>query len=631
MIRMRIVWIRQIVQHPIKIAFQKSLVCCSVILIFSLLLFISQTDLLVSRGADFWKYLNWANAFESRDIDRLRDTESKSLSPVGVPLSQWSHGTGLIFQLGKKLFNNEAGGNDVKIIGWIWMMIFWWAMALLLDKVSSGNRTLTLLGILVSYLGTHAGFCSFSYSSEALSYTCLAMMGLLVLRKQRIGIFEILTVSVLSAFLILIRLYLALYFIPVFGILYYSICFKDTVSSLKEKILKGCIPIIPLGIALFQILQVNYWMTGNWLRSPYVFGLEGFYSIDFTKPEFSAVLFHPLNGLLIYHPFYLLGALVVVVMIVKSRNKIEKVFFLTIALILFLHLYLQASWYVWWMGMLTFGMRGLGIWGVLLVPVFIRYLAVREQTGLNNAGWFIVAFLCCAWSFLFMLDGYQHFYSYHQLAMARLTRIESLYSQHFFRYLTVMIIGSAAVWYLIRNRSCQHQYLTLIVLSYLVLFTLIHHGSQDSSPVGILLKSPPFRFFSALMIPVVVTSFINLQYISFIRTSLTRVISAFFMLSFAYAAITFAALAKNTNKRIDNGSILSLDKVKKYEFVSPYQLDTILISYREYSYIHGFEEKKRLMNSFLQNMEVEGRRRLRRLIKELEAASDKSGLPTTPH
>ena len=58
---------------------------------FALLLLVIATG-----GPDCLEYLDWSNAAQDADIFRIPEQQR---SPMGVPLTQWSHGPGMFFAL----------------------------------------------------------------------------------------------------------------------------------------------------------------------------------------------------------------------------------------------------------------------------------------------------------------------------------------------------------------------------------------------------------------------------------------------------------------------------------------------------------------------------------------------------
>ena len=122
-------------------------------------------------GPDSGHYADWARVFRSGDIAHIR---GDVLSPMRVPLSQWSFGPGLIFSTG-----SAVGGETTELsalaVGWVGVLVFWVVMSRILDRVTGGDRPLTLLGLGICFVGTHLGFYSTAISSEALSYPALLM------------------------------------------------------------------------------------------------------------------------------------------------------------------------------------------------------------------------------------------------------------------------------------------------------------------------------------------------------------------------------------------------------------------------------------------------------------------------
>jgi hypothetical protein len=60
--------------------------------------------------------------------------------------------------------------------------------------------------------------------------------------------------------------------------------------------------------------------------------------------------------------------------------------------------YLQAAWYAWWLGTLTFGMRGLSIAAVVLIPAIVRFMREREGRNKSNTLFGALVLAACLWS-----------------------------------------------------------------------------------------------------------------------------------------------------------------------------------------------------------------------------------------
>jgi hypothetical protein len=348
-------------------------------------------------------YLEWAQAFGRLDTKVFLAT-GHTLSPMGVPLTQWSHGPGLMLSVFAAISGQFIQPDAAALwIGRGLLVIFWWAMFTLLRQAAYMDVQWTVYGVLVGILGTHLGFYSRSFSSETLSQTFLAVMAVWVLLRKRWRILDTLVVGCLASFLVITRLQLAIYAVPLFGVMYYHIWKAKGEQSPWMTVLLVAMPLIPLFTGLAQVGLANRWMTGNFLRSPYSFGAGTFRSLDFAHPELAAVLFHPWHGLLSYHPLYLLGFIALVLLIFQSRSRVERLFYIGYVFVIVAHVYLQAAWYAWWLGSLTFGMRGLSIAAVVLVPATVRFMREREGREKSNTLFGTLVLAACLWSLPLLL------------------------------------------------------------------------------------------------------------------------------------------------------------------------------------------------------------------------------------
>lgn len=78
------------------------------------------------QGPDMPFYLQWAQVFGQLDTKVFLST-GHTLSPLGVPLTQWSHGPGLVFSLfaaiSGQFYQPDAA---VLWIGRAFAVVFWW-------------------------------------------------------------------------------------------------------------------------------------------------------------------------------------------------------------------------------------------------------------------------------------------------------------------------------------------------------------------------------------------------------------------------------------------------------------------------------------------------------------------------
>ncbi len=404
-------------------------------------------------GPDFDHYLDWSRAFARGDIFELR---SSILSPNNVPLTQWAHGTGLILAL-PQLFAGESMAPEVSALlaGWLGGVAFWWAMYRLLFRAAKGNVPLTVFGMGAAFLGTHAGFYSFSYGSESVGYAVAAILALVLVRTGRWRIGDALVGGAAAALLFTLRSNLAVFALPATLVLCYrAVAARRTAGRRKTAVGLACLILTSL-IGVLQVALANHWMTDDYLRSPYIFGADSFRSADFASPQLLAVLIHPWHGLLSYHPLYAVATAAIVAMVLRPGPRRERLGWLAIGPLVAAQLYIQASWYVWWLGTGTFGQRGMSITAVVLVPALLVVIGrARPGRGLGKNIWILLTLLGCQWSYLLLLQGETSFYSYAELMQAQVQQLAELARPATLLSLVggLLLPGGILVWILRRHR-----------------------------------------------------------------------------------------------------------------------------------------------------------------------------------
>ncbi len=375
-------------------------------------------------GPDCLRYLDWSRAAESADIFEL---PARALSPFGLPLSQWSPGPGLLYALPGLLpwpyglVPAEALGplDDFRGMGWLAALALWWGMFRTLRHLSSGAAAPALFVAGAAFTGTHLGFYSLRHASESLSFGCLALLLSWLLIPRRWRPLDVLFVSTLCALLLTIRAHLAPYAVLGLGMLIHRLRHPQPAPGPRQWAGHAVLGAVPLLAALMQLVSVNRWMTGSWLQSAYSFGSGSFASLDWSDPELFAVLLHPWHGFLVYHPLYGLCFALLIAQLIRARTSAERWLFGGLAVALAVHLYLQAAWYCWWLGVGTFGMRGMGPAAIVLLPLLARVFSRRSSAG-RKPGTLVVAVLAaCFWSFLLMIQGATNFMTFAELLLAQ--------------------------------------------------------------------------------------------------------------------------------------------------------------------------------------------------------------------
>jgi hypothetical protein len=548
-------------------------------------------------GPDFGRYIDWANAFRSSDITRLG---GDVLSPMRVPLSQWSFGPGLIFSMLSVLAPVTAGARAALFVGWVGALAFWLLMHRILVRVTGGDQSLTLFGLGLCFVSTQLGFYSTAIASETISYPCLALVVLAVVETDCWGFREALILSVPSALLLTIRPQLGVFAVAPLTIATFSIL-RQRSPIVRRLALVGALA-VPLLVALTEIMMTNRWMTGSLLKSPYSFGGSGFKSIDLARPEIAAVLIHPWHGLLAYHPLFALLLVVPLLMAAETRTASEKFLLLAMSGATLIHLYLHASWYVWWMGLGSFGSRGMGISAVFLVPFLCKYVAERRDHPSTRILLALVL-VATAWSALLLLQGNTQFYNYEQLWLAQVNCVKHLMtaalSQPILCSVTIVGLGTAGTWWWLNSNDSRTAGRHLALAAYgLTLFSLFYlaRGSALLSR----LASPRFAVY-LFFAPVIGATSALIWRITRqwqlgpegarLRSTIGTIFGAVFVVS----TCLFIRLAIRTEVAISDRSI-SLDR---FHFQSPIHVEEVEASYLEYLQVGGFDRKKDALRHFI--------------------------------
>ena len=394
----------------------------------------------VQRGPDFEQYLDWSRAAVYGDIFQL---DSFVESPQRVPFFQWCAGPGLVSATLVAICDAIPSGliarHGVFLTSALLSLVFWWSFAKLLSAISGGHRNRVLDALCAAFLGTHLGYYSITTGSELLALAPVAVLAVELVRPMRNRFASVVLVGSCTAILIMIRPYLGLYALPSLTVTVYRLW---TEPRIPVRVLYGSVLVFAVASSCVQVGQVNFWMTGSWTHSPYVFGDQHFRSLDLLAPEILAVLFHPLHGWFIYHPLYALGLAAAVLLVGTAPNLRERILWAAVIAIVCFHALIQAAWYCWWLAAdWSFGMRGMTPAGIPAIAAIIRLSSQSPARGdlarltsntklesfRSRIGLLVRAatLICCIWSWLLMLQGTSAYYSYAALLESQWSSIRA--------------------------------------------------------------------------------------------------------------------------------------------------------------------------------------------------------------
>jgi len=351
-------------------------------------------------------------------------------------------------------------------------------------------------------------------------------------------------------------------------------------------------------------------MTGYTFSSPYVFGSDSFKSTDWRNPELLAVLVHPWHGLLSYHPLYAIGFISLIFLMFYQKKIIEKIFILILTLVLLLHFYLQASWYVWWLGG-AFGMRGLGISAIILIPALIYFLTKNKNHFLNSILYSII-FLSCFWSFLLLLQNATNFYTYKQLFHAQYKELITLFSFKFIFFLMLILTIGIVKWQNERKFQLQ-QFIIILTLVFMTLYYLLSDLPNQNYLKSLRIFEFPFSYPFFIMIQTILIALIPFVLYEilllphdrpYLNISLKKVMPYTYLVLFCIITFLFTRLAINTEKNITSG-IIPINRT--FNYISSVDIREVGESYEEYLRVPGFENKKIALYNYFTSLKEKAR------------------------
>ncbi len=587
----------------------------------------------VSRGgADYGRYRAWTTVFSTGDIFTLR---SQVTSPLGIPLTQWSHGPGTLFVLPELALRNVVAPTQSPMVaGWLVSLAFWWAFLRLLLWAARGRLDLVALGAGAAFVGTHAGFYSHAHASESVAFAFIAVLTLEVVRPTRSLIAASLLVGASTALLVVTRSYAGVYALPALVLTAARVVGVYQVPPVAEpgartdarpatwprRVIAALCLALPLLVAIVELAWVNRWMTGSVARSAYVYGGGDFHSVDWWHPELLAVLAHPWHGLLVYHPLYAVGLVATVVCLSRARSVTARLLWGGALLAFLVNLYVQSAWFVWWMGTGTFGMRGMAGSAVVLTAALVRVCSdagAREPAGsfgraLHERGWLLVTATCCLWSFLLLTQGYTQMFTYAAVWQRQRIALTGLWDQEALFAFGLAAILMLGVWRWWRQRPDARR--PLVEATGLLLGTLALGYLFQRLGVRAVARLAPLLVPALLMLVVVGSLFILSVALKkwLVAASGASAVSGTFELTtgrlvrvavisvFVITTVLFARLALRTEARLAAGDLPDLSS----RYTNTFEIADTIASYREYQSVAGFEDKKAALLLFLQAHDV---------------------------
>jgi len=554
--------------------------------------------LIAGEGADFGRYIEWAAAALSGDIFRLNDNV---LSPDGVPFTLAAAGPGLLFAVGKLLFTSLPLPGAALLVGWVAAVIFWCSAIVVLRHVAEGDGWLTLFGAVVLFTGTHAGFYSHVYSTEVFADALIAALWALMLTRSQWRLLDSLGAGALAGLLLLVRAHVVIYAVPA---LWLAIFGQPpgrgafTRSSTRTIATRLLVTAIPLACAVAEYAVINHWMTGSAFHPPYVYGGAGFSSVDMRHPELAAVLVHPLHGLLSYHPVYGVACAAIAILAWRggrgeatheSRITDGRTLWIATLLAVVAHVWVQAGWYIWWLGGGTFGMRGMAPAALPLVAGLVALIR-RDPDRYPRSVALLVGgtVLACVWSYSLLLRGYSEFLTWAELIAAQRSALAAMTAT------AAVLLGVI----LLRLREAAAATGVRLGVVAGVIATVSYLGWQASQFIA-----HTDRLLMATLGAAGVLLVVGIAHRRAPRTTGIggRIALIAAMTVFVVQAVLFVRLGLRTYQHLASGA----PPPRAFDYVGASPMDELRVTYREYLSIPGFAQRKAAMRRFLEWQRLE--------------------------
>jgi hypothetical protein len=348
----------------------------------------------LQRGPGLGAYLPWASALVQGTPDPL---ESVTLSPTGFPLFHWYPGTGVFLALPTLVSGGAVNlEQSARLAASIAIILTLACSASLLYEIARKRVGLLLLGMSLLLVATNTGYYIRLLGAELFVLALVASMVWLAWIPKKIGNSELAGLSALASLLLTVRPQSIVMASPamVLGLLRWA--GRRSRPQLAWAFLYFGVPV---ALGLLVVLQLNYWMTGEWTHSPYYFGNDQFKSVDLSAPYIRLVLFDPEAGVLRCTPFIALGLCASLVHILDRRlDKAYRAFYLVSLLAGLVQIWIISGSYSWAGGAWIFGSRYLNLLSLYGVVSAVHVLASERVAWALKAVVLSVALACAAYT-----------------------------------------------------------------------------------------------------------------------------------------------------------------------------------------------------------------------------------------
>jgi hypothetical protein len=250
------------------------------------------------------------------------------------------------------------------------------------------------------------------------------------------------------------------------------------------------------------------------------------------------------------------------------------------------HVWVQAGWYIWWLGGSTFGMRGMAPAALPLVAGLIAL--VRQEADARPArawAWVSVATLACAWSYPLLLRGYTSFLSWPEFAAAQTPA-----------FVAMAVVAAFALYARVSRRSASSALALVMCMGAVAGFAaavadLLWELSMFPMPA----RRVVLGCAAALVVLIASRGGRNGHRAAPGPRTTPALVLCVALAVFAVQAVLFARLAVRTQGAVAEGAA----PPRAFDYVGASPVDELRVTYAEYLGVPGFAARKAAFRRFL--------------------------------
>lgn len=346
-------------------------------------------------GPGYYPFSDWAASLITGSPSKIN---SITLSPTGFPLLHWYPGTGFFFALPKIISFNAI---DYSISSKIAHLVFLVSTLILIScffyNFTKKNIPLSILGLGILLTGTNSGYYFVLMGSELFCFFIITFSYYLAVRSSNLNLMSFILIGTLIGLQFTVRPQASILMMPAIFTIFFNL-FKN---SGKSNLIKNLVLFLLFSsLGMIIVFQFNFWMTGEFFRSPLYFSDENFKSLDYSARFLNLLLFDKTAGMFSVHPVLLLGILASISLVFVNKTVMyEKIFFFSFFICVCLQIWMISGFYAWSGGGWIYGSRYMNPISIGCSLAIIKLLHVSNRSTVKMLGILGLSVACSLYSF----------------------------------------------------------------------------------------------------------------------------------------------------------------------------------------------------------------------------------------